>query len=80
MALWLSVPTISSSVQRAEVLQLLQHLVLDGLQLSRLVSQLQDVHEGFIVTARVPDLHTHTYSLQSATQCSCKLQFLSYFI
>ena len=52
--------TISGSIQRAQVLQLFQDFVLDSLQLEGLVCQLQDGHEGLVVTAGVPDLHTHT--------------------
>lgn len=52
--------TISRGIQRAQVLELLQYFVFDSLQFGRLVSQLQDVHEGFVVAAGVSDLHTST--------------------
>lgn len=59
--------TISSCVQGAKVLQLLRHFVLDGLQLGRLVCQFKDVHEGFIVTAGVPNLHESIHVGPTAT-------------
>lgn len=49
-------PTVSSCVQGAQILQLLQHFVFNSFQLGRLVCQLQDIHESFIVAAGVPNL------------------------